>query len=331
MKKMLFSILALLTLSLTSAYAETPEFTIEVGQPLGSPRFAVLNVVDKDWFIGLEDESYWQVMPLKNKPKRSWHEWWNNITPKEWVLDDSFFFDPRSWEHPLLIQVYEANNSLYPGYRYVLENVATGQRAFAELVAEDSGHTPTLEAASKYFENPKGDQQPLARNQHFLRGIVVLKNDSIWRDLRTDERARAWQQWWKDVRTADADSSFVFELSGWMPGDDIQVYAHDSEESLTSSKYGQIDKHVYLLQNKTRDQLAYAVSVTLMEYSDACERYALDTSAKSYKEGFNDGHTSGHLVGYGEGYTSGYTAGQTAGYSAGFSAGTSASVPQEQE
>ncbi len=189
------SLIFLLVISFVEASNVQKPAQEAVGQTLGSPQTLLLSVVDKEWFAGLEDESYWQLVLLEKKRPRTWSEWLHRITPTEWDLDPSFFSNPKTWVEGSYVQVYKADKSIFAGYDYVLENITTGQKAYAMLVLANRGPIPTLKYASQFLKKPLGKTTSIARKPEFLKNIIVLENNTVWKSPRTDSWGKVCSGW----------------------------------------------------------------------------------------------------------------------------------------
>jgi len=113
-----------------------------LGKVVDQELEVVYSYYQDNWIMGLSDGSCWQLMPLKEKRKQTWTEWWKNNEPKEWELSDSYFFDPVNWMGKYKVSVYEANDSIATGYNFILVNEQNQQKIFAQFIAHGADLIP---------------------------------------------------------------------------------------------------------------------------------------------------------------------------------------------
>ncbi|MDP1835406.1 MAG: hypothetical protein Q8K75_05695 [Chlamydiales bacterium] len=290
MKKLLFSLFFLGVVSSISA-SQWP-----ADQHVGTIRNSVKNELDRGWFvdgawfIALDDRSFWELIPQTKKRSRTWSEWWNNIIPMEWHLDDSFFFSPRAWELPIQIQVHSALESPFESSDYILENVATGQKVFARLVALGPGCLANMDSAVEFLNNPVGEPISITRNYHFVEGTLILDDDIIWKTYGPHARVVVRE---KEL-SYGVGASFDFHLSDWFERDEIQIYECPDQGAIgTIYPYPPILGPLFLLENKQTGQMKYASQLSTVAFSDLFLRYSKEKADDAYTQGYADGYAAG--------------------------------------
>lgn len=255
---------------------------------LGPVRTIVMTHLNDEWILELDDGSLWKMMLLQHDRPQTWYEWWYKITPKEWALDNSYFFDPRSWESNVAIQIYEVKDAIFCEYRHLFMNVATGKKAYAEFIPFGTRHVPKLAFVSKFLEFPLGQPSKICNNE-FIKDIVILNDDSIWRVFPAEKKFRSFEQWWNNIKIDQPDSPFVFSVDSWERDDSIQLYFYEEDLEINSI----YDHHnrktgLYLIENLSRGQLAYTRPLTVMQLVNLYVEYARE----EYDEGYSDGKGS---------------------------------------
>jgi len=282
-----------------------------------NPHHIVINYVEKEGFVALDDGSCWKMLFLKEKPKQSWWQWVNNEFPKEWNLQDCFFFDPVTWLSRDPIQIYESSVEFFFGYRHILENIRTGQKAFAEFIPFGTKQIPKFNYVKTIMERSSKSESKILINRYFLKNALILDNGECWQIFPAEEKKQTWSNWLygKSIDPAEQpDASFVFAASSWLPSDQIRIYFYSEEDPLISIYASATKiKGVYLIENKTRDQLTYAHPLTIADIDQLWK----ELSECRYNSGYNTGcsvghqagHKAGHKIGHDEGYKDGYIKG----------------------
>jgi|LakMenE18May11ns_1017448.scaffolds.fasta_scaffold9905273_2 hypothetical protein len=278
---------------------------------IGQPHAVILNYLHHEWIIGLDDGSYWKIMPLKNRPKQSWTEWWFDLAPKEWNLEDHFFFDPQTWKDLSEIQIYEIKEELFPGYKHILENIQTGQKVFAKFIPVGSEPIPKLEYAGQFLNHPIKNASKICLRPHFDSQAVILEDETIWLIIPTQLNEQSWKEWWNNEEIQQPDDPFIFPTSSWQKGDRIQIYFYEKNNynALHDLYLPEQKESIFLLENQTKNQLAYAKNISVAEWTDLCMNYAFSQYQAGYVEGRNIGYSEGYGFGYSQGYSSGYSSG----------------------
>lgn len=256
--------------------------------PIGLSKTVILTHLDSfHWVIELDDQSYWNVLPLKKNRKKTWGEWWNRIIPLEWSLDDDYFFDPNEWTNAE-IQVYELEEAVFPGYFHLLVNLNTGQKAFAEFISLTHRPVPTLEFCSKFFNFPLGPEKKIC-NEHFMRNIIILEDNTIWRVIVAEKKPGWFSRWWYGKQIIPSEEPFVKSLSSWAKKDSVQIYSCP-DEKLINSIYDSKNRRkvLCLIENRSKNELAYCYSMSLLDFEIACKLFAKEY----YDEGYSDGQTA---------------------------------------
>ncbi len=308
MKKYL---LALFTLFITTACAE--DF---LGERIDDGQRILYSYYDNsDWTIGLEDGSSWRIHILKDKREKNWYEWWNKITPKEWELDKSFFFEPSDWSENNELSVYHTKGNLYEDCGYVLENHATNQKAFAKFIPFN--FIPKMRSIEPFLEEPEIVQAKIACSFYDCSSILnqtfILEDDSCWVIFPYKGNSSSWSQWFKGKEVDQPDPEFVFHASNWCFNDNLKIYFHEGDLNLITKYQPNYSKFrsrgVFLIINLSKNQVAYANKVPL---SKLVKNFQIEKKAE-YQNGFNKGYDNGRLAGNQLEYDRGYTAGHKAG------------------
>lgn len=270
-------------------FAEDP-----VGDPKGGSQSAVINDVHDEWTLCLEDGSCWKVLPLKNKRKKTWYEWYYNIVPKEWALDESYFFDPRTWKKNCEIQVYNSSGEFFPQYGHIIENKAIGQKAFAEFIPFGGKHIPKLEFAAHFLPHPYGEEIKILSNQSFI-NILILENHAIWILFPATKRSQSWEDWWNNVHPDQPDLPFLVNLVNWNLDDTLQIYYCPALDSSLNAFYSSKEEHggMFLIVNQTKNQMAFAKPISLLEFANYYRIYAMEQWEEGYRRGYEDGYSDG--------------------------------------
>lgn len=266
-----------------------------------------------NWIMGLSDGSCWQLMPLKEKRKQSWTEWWKNNEPKEWELTDEFFFDPVNWMGKYKISVHEANDSIATGYSFILVNEQNQQKIFAQFIAHGADLIPKIEYAKTIID--RGDTEPsrILNKYHFVDDILVLDDKTSWKLNLLSENARSFSQWWNGEEIDQPDPSFVSTMQDWSPFDEILVHhaAFENKDLLAKYKVSKREQEVYLVENMTTNKLAYASSVAYKNLLEMLSEHAKNQRKLGYNRGYSDGYSVGKRDGESDGYQKGYRDGRS--------------------
>lgn|GEM_PF-3509751 len=308
MKKYL---LVLFTIFITASYAEN-----YLGERIDDSQRVVYSYYDNsDWTIGLEDGSSWRIHILKDKREKTWYEWWNEITPKEWDLEESFFFDPSDWSENNELSISRTTGNLYDDCAYILENHSTNQKAFAKFIPYN--FIPKMRFIEPFLEEPELNQAKISCTfqdcSSVLNNTLILEDDSCWVIFPFKENASSWSQWWKGEEVDQPDPEFVFESSNWCFNDSLKLYFHEGDLDLIDkyqpnhSKFNRLG--VYLIRNLSRSQVAYANKVPL---SKLVKNFQTEKK-REYQKGYNNGYDNGRLAENQLEYDRGYTAGEKAG------------------
>ena len=234
--------------------------------------------------------SYWKVQQLEKKRSQTWYEWWYSINPNDWVLDDNFFFDLSTWTPQTEVQVYKASNEIFSGFSYILENITTGEKAFAEFIPFGTQLIPRLEFVNAFY--PLGNESELAYQTNF--NIFILKDDSIWKIFSIENNKPTWSEWWHNIEKDRPDDPFICSPSSWQDSDLMQVYHYDSTNKF--KEYGVNDSatNVYLIVNQFRNQMAFAKPLTVRELVHLQEIYAEQRYRSGWQIGYNNGYHKGY-------------------------------------
>lgn len=258
--------------------------------PIGEERNISINYFADEWIVSLDDESCWEMLTLKKNRKRTWYEWWHNIVPKEWSLDDTYFFQGSKWHKNSPIQVCEVS-SLFLGYQHLLINLETQEKAFARYCPLATKQLPKVDHALKIFNKPFGQSHQLSRNLYFINNHLLLDDSSIWHLIPIRKVYRSILEWWNGVTYDQPDPQFVFSLHSWNKTHLIKIYQPGCEFRNDHKMY---DPHlscskIFLLENLMTGQLAYASKNNISYFIDSC----LDYARKQYHDGYSDGYSAG--------------------------------------
>lgn len=273
-----------------------------------------------EWTMELSDGSTWKLMPLKEKRKQTWAEWWNDSQPKEWQLSDAFFFDPRDWRGRYTVQVHLAKDSLARGYDYILVNENTDQKVFAKFVPFGSDFIPKVEYAQKIKQCAEPVATTVLNAYSFLDDVLTLDNKSIWKLYLTDRNSRSLSEWWNDVEIDQPDAPFISKLGDWRPTDKIEIYHAQFENSELNDKYrvSKPDQEIFLIENKTRQKMAYANEMAFKDLLDGLQKHGEEQYEKGISKGFSEGYNKGYKDGQTKGQSDGYKEGHSKGFSDGY-------------
>jgi len=265
-----------------------------------------------NWIMGLSDGSCWQLLPLKEKRKQTWSEWWQKNEPKEWGLSDEFFFDPLSWMGKYSISVYEAKDSIATGYNYILVNEQNQQKIFAQFIAHGADLIPKIEYAKTIIDRGETETAYILNKYHFVDDIFVLEDKTTWRVKLLSENTRSFSQWWNGVEIDQPDLAFVSNVQDWSPFDEILVHhaSFENEDLLRKYKVSKREQEVFLLENMTTNKLAYASSVPFKNLLDMLSEHAKNQRKLGYNRGYSDGYSVGKRDGESDGYQKGYRDGR---------------------
>lgn len=292
------------------------------------------------WVIGLEDGSCWRLLPLKEKRKQTWGEWWSGENPKEWSLSDEFFFDPNSWNGRYQVCIYEAKDSVEKGYNFILANEQNGQKVFARFALNDSGFIPRIAYAKEILDRAESSSSCALKKYRFDEDILILKDCSTWQLVLQTENSRSFSQWWNGEKIDQPDPEFITKIKDWKPFDEIvkHRFCFDYEKLFEKYRVPKIDREVCLIENKTLQKFAYAKELSFKAFLEAFETYARKERERGYENGFlrgqNTGYSHGRQVGRKEmekNYEEGFLTGQKAGYSEGYRRGVEELRLQYQE
>lgn len=253
--------------------------------------------------VGLSDGSCWQLLPLREKRKQSWTEWWKGQKPKEWHLSDAFFFDPADWKGKFKVSVHEARDSIATGYRFILVNQESQEKIFAQFLAHGSELLPKIEYAKTILD---GDEMALAKLlccYKFVDDVIVLDDKTIWQLHLFEKQGRSFSQWWRGEEIDQPDEPFISSLSDWNLFDEIAVHHSVVGDQELAEKYGvsQREQELYLVENHTSGKVAYATEVPFKNLLNMLYEHAENERKRGYSEGYAAGKSAGHQEGYREG------------------------------
>lgn len=292
MKKLMLSFIFLLIFSMNLLHAN--EVHNPITEQVGEERTAIVHYLHNEWMICLDDQSCWKMMPLKERRSQTWYEWWYNIFPAEWSLDDCYYFDPKEWLTDSPVKVYESSCDVYSDYPYILENCLTGHKVFAQYIPYGTTCLPKLEYAQSYLESPIGEPAVIFANLHYIGNIIACSDQTFWKISSAKYNTRSFLDYWNGVVFDQPDPEFIFSESSWSMNDVIQIYYYEEEnEDLVYSKYNPARKF-YLIVNQTKGVLSYAEKIHLTEFIQHFNLYA----KKQFHKGYNDGYSSGYSSGY---------------------------------
>ncbi len=271
-----------------------------IGPLIEETQHAVFNYyANNEWIIGLEDGSFWRMQVLKSKRQQSWSEWWNNKIPMEWNLGDHFFFDPTEWKGAFSLSVMKADQKFFPRCGHILENKRTGQQAFAEFIPFGAEHIPSLAFAEKFFKCPYKEPTylttVLTQRHSCLDNVLVMGDDSVFEIFPFSQNSASWGQWFRGEAADQPDEAFVCESFQWKANDIMQIYFME-DDSFLHSKYVnpktfKLQKGIFLIENKSKNLLAYAQKLSVSDLVDSFDKYAQQRWNNGYNSGFIEGKT----------------------------------------
>lgn len=268
----------------------------------------VYSYYQDNWIMGLSDGSCWQLMPLKEKRKQTWTEWWKSYEPKEWELPEEFFFDPVNWMGKYRVSVFEATDSVATGYDFILVNEQNQQKIFAQFIAHGADLIPKIEYAKTIIDRGDCAEARVMDKYQFVDDILVLDNKSSWKLNLMSENTRTFSQWWNGEEIDQPDSAFISKASEWCPFDEIIVHHARFENTELFDKYhvSKREQEVYLVENVTRKKLAYACEVSFKNLIGMLAEHATNQRKLGYNRGYSDGYSVGKRDGESTGYQKGY-------------------------
>lgn len=283
-----------------------------VGESIDERLDVVYSYYQNDWVMGLSDGSSWKLMPLKEKRKQTWTEWWNKVDPKEWSLSSEFFFDPRDWKGRFTIAVCEAKDSLAAGYNYILINQTTNQKVFAKYVPCGSDFIPKEEFALRITEKATPITSTLLSSYPFLENVIALEDKSIWKLYLRDMNSSSFSDWWNNVEIDQPDAVFLSKIGEWKNTDKIDIYHARFSDTELHQKYRVAKplQEIFLLENKTRKKMAYATAVTFKDLLDGLQKHGDGLQEKGYSKGFSEGYNKGYKDGHSKGFADGVDSGK---------------------
>ncbi len=283
-----------------------------LGDKIDEDLDVVYSYLQNDWIMGLSDGSSWKLMPLKEKRKQTWAEWWGQTEPKEWKLSDEFFFDPRDWRGRYTVQVYLAKDSVASGYDYILVNEYTNQKVFAKFVPYGADFIPKMEYARRIMESGEPVSSSVLAAYTFLDDVVTLEDKSIWKLNLIGKNSASLSEWWNGVEIDQPDTAFVSKLSEWKASDKIEIYHAHFDDSELNQKYrvSKALQEIYLLENKTRHKMAYANEMSFKDLLDGLQKHGDNQHEKGYSTGFSEGYKKGYKDGQSKGFSDGVERGK---------------------
>ena len=294
-----------------------------LGETIDRGLFVEYSYYQGDWHMGLSDGSCWKMLPMKERRKQTWNEWWKGKQPDEWDLGSEFFFDPHNWKGKFEVQVSRAAQSVAAGYDYVLTNASTGERAFAMFVQNGAQYIPKLEYTQGLINRSTYRNSHVVGVYPFLDDLVVCQDDSVWQLFYFGENSRSFSEWWNGVKIDQPDPIFLTTMKDWASHDQVVIYEAQIDNRHLAQKY-KVNKPIYnifMLHNKTKNKLVYARPVALKETLSAFQSHAEAEWQKGYNRGHNEGYRQGYSIGKQSGYQSGFTDGEKRGYARGYRAG----------
>jgi len=278
-----------------------------VGKQVDQDLEVTYSYYQDNWVMGLSDGSSWQLLPLKEKRKQTWGEWWNGATPKDWELSDEFFFDRANWKGKYKISVYEASDSIATGYDFILVNSENQQKVFARFIPHGTDLIPKIEYAKTIIEQAKRSAARVLKSYGYIDNLLILDNQTSWKLNLLEEKYRSFSQWWNGEQIDQPDPEFVSKADEWKPFDQIVVYDIQFDNNLLFEKYhvSTRDQLVYLVENLSTGKLVYANSVTFNNLLHALEQHATDQYYLGYSLGYDRGYSDGNSDGYSRGYSKG--------------------------
>ena len=187
-------------------------------------------------------------------------------------MPDNFFFDPFTWKKNAEIQIYEIPEN-FPKCRHLLHNISTGKMAIAEFIPFSSNRIPKLGYIEKFFDHPY--DAPSVICNVMLKNVLLLEDGTLWKIYPPQTRGKSFDQWWNDIKIDEPDPQFFFTMASWKQFQHVQAYFYEEDPAMTSTYLaGQITPRVYLLENQTRGEYAYATPLTFAELIDLYLEYA---------------------------------------------------------
>lgn len=282
------------------------------GDKIDEDLDVVYSYLQNDWTMGLSDGSSWKLMPLKEKRKQTWAEWWNETEPKEWQLTEEYFFDPRDWKGRISVTVLLAKDSIASEYNYILMNEHTKQKVFAKYVPYGSDYVPKIEYARRIMEENAPSSSSILASYNFLEDVLTLEDKSIWKVQLISKNRATISQWWNGVEIDQPDSVFVSNLDEWKASDKIEIYHAHFDNSELNQKYHVSNRvqEIYLLENKTRRKMAYANEMAFKDLLDGLQKHGEHQYESGYSSGFSDGYRKGYTDGNTKGFADGVEKGK---------------------
>lgn len=280
------------------------EFT---GKQIDQELDVVFSYCQDDWIMGLSDGSCWQLLPLKEKRKQTWAEWWNECEPKEWELSEEFFFDPVNWVGKYKVSVFQAEDSVATGYNFILQNEQNQHKIFAQFVAHGADFIPKLEYAKAIMDRGESSESQVMDKFHFVDDILILDDKTSWKLNLMNNNTKTFSQWWNGEKIDTPDPSFVSNISEWSVFDQVVVHVAQFENKELFDKYSvpKRDQTAYLIENLTKEKFAYASEVSFNNLTVIFTEYA----SSQRKVGFNQGYSEGYSIGKRDGESTGYRKG----------------------
>ena len=261
----------------------------------GDIRLLEINYLEgSDRLVLLDDQSLWELKPFEKKRSRTAYEWWMGADPVEWSLDQSYFFDIRTWKKETPIRIYKIDRGFHSSFEYVLENIKTDEKVLAKSIPYASRPIPKLEYLLPMLESPYSVPLRISRNISFVDNIILLEDGSFWIVKNWYYNYRSFSEWWKGIEIEQPDSQFVFNLRDWSCEDLIQIYRY-SGDSHMYNPHGFKGSDVqgvyecYVFENITQGHFAYAVSISVDQFCDLYAEYVLDELDEAYDDGYDDG------------------------------------------
>ncbi len=251
--------------------------------------------ISEKWIVWLDNESYWLMKPIQ-KRSQTWVEWWYSRDPLENQFDERFYFQKTSWSIGSAIQVHEVETTTYQDYPYILENLVTGEFAFAKVVCPNDIRLPKMQSALKFFDNPVSEPTSITRSLYHE--IQTLDLDGKYWSLLESKDIQYWH-YFKSGKSNDKilewpDDEFLSSSADWEVSDPIQVYSQNwpSCESAGDYKKGCQFKAAYLLENKRSKKFIYAQPIEANDVIDLLLEFAEYQHKSGYNTGLNHGYAA---------------------------------------
>lgn len=301
-----------------------------VGEMIDEELDVIYSYYQNEWTMELSDGSTWKLMPQKEKRKQTWTEWFYQTEPKEWQLSDDFFFDPRDWRGRYTVEVHMAKDSLFSGYDYVIVNENNDQKVFAKFIPNGADFVPKIEYAQKIKNICEAVSTSVLSSYSFLDDVLTLDDKSIWKLHFVGTNSRTLSEWWNDVVIDQPDAPFISKLGDWKPSDKVEIYHAYFDNSELNEKYrvAKPDQEVFLLENKTRQKMAYASEMAFKDLLDGLQKHGEDQYQKGVSKGYSEGYNKGYKDGQAKGQSDGYKEGHSKGFSDGFEKGKRENQPR---